>query len=183
MLSGGHMLLRRSAIEAVGDLFDPAFFMYYEDADLSLRLQKSGYTLNYLPAAEVVHEWCYNSAEEELGLPSRQHYFKKNFTGSWLLSLSEKLNKAKAPLRPPESKELGICTNAPTFPVVASLEKGWLLELGANFLLVPTIFHIGQGVKCQIPNTLWQRLCKGRYWARLSDRNHRNSQLFTWNKE
>ena len=95
MLSGGHMLLRRSAIDAVGDFFDPAYFMYFEDADLSLRLQKSGFSLHYLPTAEVVHEWCYNTEEGELSLLSRQHYFKKNFTGSWLLLLSEKINKSK----------------------------------------------------------------------------------------
>jgi len=183
MLSGGHMLLRRSAIDAVGDLFDPAYFMYFEDADLSLRLQKSGFDLYYLPTAEVVHEWCYNSAEGDLSLLSRQHYFKINFTGSWLLLLSEKLNKSKAPRCLPDVQELGNCADAPTFPIMASLESGWLLELSANSMLVPTIFHEGQGVNYQIPNTLWQRLGNGRYWARISDRKQRHSQLFTWQKE
>ena len=45
MLSAVHMLLRRSAIENAGGLFDRSFFMYYEDTDLCRRLAKSGFKL------------------------------------------------------------------------------------------------------------------------------------------
>jgi GT2 family glycosyltransferase len=53
-LCGCSMLLRRSAFERVGG-FDPAFFMYFEDVDLSWRLRRKGFRLRYQPASVVRH--------------------------------------------------------------------------------------------------------------------------------
>ncbi len=53
LLSGACMLVRRSAIDATGG-FDPKFFLYFEDYDWSLRLNKVAQTA-YLPAMRVVH--------------------------------------------------------------------------------------------------------------------------------
>lgn len=43
-VTGASMLLRADALEGVGK-FDESFFMYWEDVDLSLRLQKAGWQL------------------------------------------------------------------------------------------------------------------------------------------
>jgi len=53
-VSGACFLARRRAWDEVGG-FDPAFFMYMEDVDLSWRLRDAGWTVGYEPAAEVVH--------------------------------------------------------------------------------------------------------------------------------
>ena len=53
--SGGASLYRIKALEQVG-LFDNNFFAYYEDVDLSFRLQLAGWQIGYVPAAEVYHE-------------------------------------------------------------------------------------------------------------------------------
>lgn len=53
--SGCAMLLRRSTIEHVGG-FDPFYFMYEEDVDLSLRLSRAGYLIMYVPQAVVYHK-------------------------------------------------------------------------------------------------------------------------------
>lgn len=53
-LSGCALLLRRSAVEAVGG-FDPGYFLYVEDLDLGVRLRAAGWCLRYEPAAEVQH--------------------------------------------------------------------------------------------------------------------------------
>jgi GT2 family glycosyltransferase len=54
-LTGCLMLIRTDALRKAG-LFDERFFMYSEDAELSLRLIKSGYALLYVPAATIFHK-------------------------------------------------------------------------------------------------------------------------------
>jgi GT2 family glycosyltransferase len=52
----GHgMMLRASALREVG-LFDPAFFMYYEDIDLCRRMKAAGFEVWYEPAAVMWHD-------------------------------------------------------------------------------------------------------------------------------
>lgn len=60
MLAGAVLMLRRSAVESLGcsfGLFDSAFFMYFEDADLSARLRKAGWKLAVVPTVDAVHAW------------------------------------------------------------------------------------------------------------------------------
>ncbi len=51
--SGCFMFLRRSAIAASGG-FDPAYFLYFEDFDLSWRLAQTG-LVAYVPRVSIVH--------------------------------------------------------------------------------------------------------------------------------
>jgi GT2 family glycosyltransferase len=53
LLSGACMLVRRKAIDATGG-FDPGFFLYFEDYDWSVRLNRVAKTA-YLPAMRAVH--------------------------------------------------------------------------------------------------------------------------------
>lgn len=53
-VSGAAVLLRTDALRAVGG-FEPRFFMYCEDVDLSWRLRCAGWRLRYLPQCAVVH--------------------------------------------------------------------------------------------------------------------------------
>jgi GT2 family glycosyltransferase len=54
-LLGCAMLLNRSALSATG-LFDPRFYLYYEDLDLCLRLKASGFRLLTVPSAKIWHK-------------------------------------------------------------------------------------------------------------------------------
>jgi hypothetical protein len=54
-VSGACVLLRRSAVEAIGGL-DDGFFMYCEDIDLCRRLRDAGYDIRFVPEAVVTHE-------------------------------------------------------------------------------------------------------------------------------
>jgi len=53
LMSGACMLVKRKAIDATGG-FDPKFFLYFEDYDWSVRLNRITQTA-YLPAMRVVH--------------------------------------------------------------------------------------------------------------------------------
>ncbi|MEO6956763.1 MAG: glycosyltransferase family 2 protein [Antricoccus sp.] len=52
--SGGAAVLRTLAVRAVGG-FDPEYFLYYEDTDLSWRLRLAGWRISYCPTAVVHH--------------------------------------------------------------------------------------------------------------------------------
>lgn len=52
--SGGAAVLRTLAVRAVGG-FDPEYFLYYEDTDLSWRLRLAGWRISYCPTAIVHH--------------------------------------------------------------------------------------------------------------------------------
>ena len=51
---GAALAIRKSAFDAVGG-FDPAFFMYYEEVDLSRRLHEAGWETHFAPVTSVTH--------------------------------------------------------------------------------------------------------------------------------
>jgi len=54
-VSGAAMLARRAAVGAVGGM-DEAFFMFNEDVDWCRRMNQAGWSVDYVPAAVVVHD-------------------------------------------------------------------------------------------------------------------------------
>ena len=53
-LSGAALMVRRSVFDEIG-LMDEGFFLYYEDADLCLRIRKAGWKIVYVPEAVITH--------------------------------------------------------------------------------------------------------------------------------
>jgi GT2 family glycosyltransferase len=60
--SGGAVLLKAAYLRDIG-LFDPSFFLYYEDFELSWRGRSRGWRYMYEPAAVVLHEHMYSSGQ------------------------------------------------------------------------------------------------------------------------
>ena len=54
--SGAALVVRREAWDEVGG-FEPAYFMYGEDVDLSVRLRLAGWGVGVVPAARVEHAY------------------------------------------------------------------------------------------------------------------------------
>lgn len=53
-ITGAFMILRREALAKTG-LFDPRFFLYYEEVDLCRRIQQAGFRVMYWPDVVVTH--------------------------------------------------------------------------------------------------------------------------------
>lgn len=54
-LAGTALMVRREALEAAGGRLDDAYFMYWEDADLSARLREAGWDLARFSGGHVLH--------------------------------------------------------------------------------------------------------------------------------
>lgn len=74
--SGAAVMLRAHVIRELG-LFDDAFFLYLEDADLGWKLRLAGYELRLTPKSIVLHKYNANA-------PLRAYYFMER-NRWWLL--------------------------------------------------------------------------------------------------
>jgi len=87
-LTGAALLLRTEALRRIG-LFDPRFFLYWEDADLCLRLGAAGWDLTVAPEAVVRHRLSGSIGEasprkDELINASAVRFFRKHGPlGGW----------------------------------------------------------------------------------------------------
>lgn len=63
--AGGVTLYERRAFEEVGG-FDPAYFLYVEDSDLSWRLRLAGHRCGLAPNAVLKHDWDFHRNPRKL---------------------------------------------------------------------------------------------------------------------
>lgn len=92
-VTGCGMLLTRQMLEKVG-LFDERFFMYYEDADLCMRVRRAGFSILVVPSAKMWHKVALSSGgsdsphERYWMARSSVIYFRKHARGAqWLAIL------------------------------------------------------------------------------------------------
>lgn len=53
-ITGADLMLRRDTLTQCGG-YDPRFFMYYEDAELCLRIRRRGWKIYSVPEAHIIH--------------------------------------------------------------------------------------------------------------------------------
>lgn len=53
-LCGADMFIRKSVLSEVGE-FDPDFFLYFEETELSFRFSKAGYKSVIIPSVKIIH--------------------------------------------------------------------------------------------------------------------------------
>lgn len=79
-ITGADMLLRRDKVDEIG-LFDPDFFMYYEETEMSRRYANKGYLSVFYPKAEIQHlegkSFSFKESRERMFLESRRLYYTK----------------------------------------------------------------------------------------------------------
>jgi hypothetical protein len=93
-LQGSCLILRVDALAEIG-LFDPRFFLFYEDADLSLRFRRAGWDLDVCAEATLVHRGHASVLRPELtgftprqGAHSRYLYFAKHRSARFALLIA-----------------------------------------------------------------------------------------------
>ena len=90
VLAGAFMMVRKEILDQLAG-FDPNFFMYGEDVDLSVRIQQLGYTIFYLGDVCIVH-YKGQSSRNRTQIQNRIFYtamllfVKKHYRAGWLLT-------------------------------------------------------------------------------------------------
>ncbi|MBI4599171.1 glycosyltransferase family 2 protein [Candidatus Uhrbacteria bacterium] len=69
--SGAGLLVRTGVLEAVGGLFDPAYFMYHDDVDLAWRARLAGYRHAYAEASVIYHRYEFSRSIAKFYLMER----------------------------------------------------------------------------------------------------------------
>lgn len=72
--TGACFLIRTKVLKEVG-LFDQKYFLYLEDADLSLRVQRKGYKIMFVPTA---HLWHKVSQSSGIGSQLNDYFITRN---------------------------------------------------------------------------------------------------------
>ena len=179
-LSGGHVLLRRSALEQAGGLFDEDFFMYWEDSDLMQRLQRAGYQLYVLPDAHAVHHYDHHPGKDALMARGWPAYHARHIAGHWQAPLSAWLERRAHPFWP-QAPELTVQPGQPIrLDVPPELQSGWLLEVSPAADFVPAMGRLGTGACAEIPAECWQRFTGARYHIRLAAAGPRLRHPRSW---
>jgi len=79
-MTGAFMFCRTKGLKAVAG-FDPRYFLYFEDFDLSRKFQQNGFRTVYCPKATVIHYWTRDSHKNIrmmlLFIASMYRYFGK----------------------------------------------------------------------------------------------------------
>lgn len=83
---GADMMLPRSLFEQVGG-FDPDFFMYGEEEELTWRITRSGYQVVAVPQAKIIHlegatlnaSHTFNSRQFKMRMTGTMTYYRKRF--------------------------------------------------------------------------------------------------------
>jgi len=69
---GACMMIREKAVGC--EVFDPRFFLYFEDVDLCLRFKKDGWKVVYHPEAVAIHEYRQESRKSFFSKANIEHF-------------------------------------------------------------------------------------------------------------
>jgi GT2 family glycosyltransferase len=167
-LSGGHILLKRSAIEVCGGLFHEQYFMYYEDSDLMLRLKQANYQLCVIPKAACVHNYEHSTKKITFMVTASEQYFKHNYNKNIVLSLLKYLPKKSFFNTKNNPIMLGEFHDSPLFSIPKLIQKKWLFEISPSPHFIPSIGLFGTGDTIKIPKECTDFLHSSAYFCRVS---------------
>ncbi|MCK5663965.1 MAG: glycosyltransferase family 2 protein, partial [Thiotrichaceae bacterium] len=173
-LSGGSVLLRRSAVEKAGGLFDPDFFMYFEDSDLFKRLVEQGQQLVYIPDAQIVHQFSGCARDQQLEknefmAQSSEVFFNKYYAGNKLITWGKSSSaKPSQSLWQAEIIELGHLNSASEVFIQLPKTARYLVEWSPCNFFLPAAGLMLHGKTFQFPTDIWPILPSGHHYLRIA---------------
>lgn len=171
LLAGAVLLLRQSAVQAAGGLFDPGYFMFFEDADLSIRLRRAGYALALLPGAKATHNYRHKPFKAGLMVQSQMRYFElRHRWYFWLTGRLRGMELLARPFNPTAWFEvLGTLPSAQAF--CKATRNARVLAFSPSVLMIPAIARpLGHETLGFTPQE-WDLLEPGPYAAWIEDAN------------
>jgi len=174
-LSGGGVLLRRSAIENAGGLFDEDFYMYFEDSDLFKRLRQQGNLLHYIPESQIVHKFSGCARDQqvmknEFMANSHQVFFSKHYPDNRLVRLAEHSAKnSQTSLWQPELINLGTLSSANEIVIHLPKASHYLVEWSPSLFFLPAAGLILNGDTFHLPAEIWPILPAGDHYLRIAE--------------
>jgi GT2 family glycosyltransferase len=178
-VAGSVLLLRRGAVLQAGGLFDPDYFMFFEDSDLSLRLRSAGYRLAIVTGATAEHEYRHKAFKAGLMAQSQQHYFSKQYPLFYRWS-----NKLSRVPRLAGSVDLNAWFKVLAQPVHSADEfahqtsGAGVLAFSPTMLLMPAMFRPSVAQARPFDAQEWSLLEPGPYAALLVDAD--SSKAESW---
>ncbi len=180
-LAGAVLMLRRQAVLSAGGLFDPDYFMFFEDSDLSLRLRRAGHALAVVPMACAVHEYRHKAYKAGLMETSQRQYFSKRFP--LFFRLSRKLNRVAALARPQDPAKWFLVLAQP----VTSVEEfnrltggALVLALSPSLLMMPAMTRPSHAHACCLDVKEWDLLEPAVYVALLEGNDQHPQPTWTY---
>ncbi|MCA8979961.1 MAG: hypothetical protein KDC14_08035, partial [Planctomycetes bacterium] len=177
MLSGACLFVRRDVLDALGELFDARYPLYYEDADFARRAARAGLRMRSVPSAEILHHWSRSAGagEDFAGEPARRHAISRaRYLRRWYGRVVERTAHAmrgelerrlarRGPRPMHDFENLGVLSEAPR---LAFDEQDVLLEWSVtpNFSLAAGMLVDGEEARLSARG--WSWLFAGRYWLR-----------------
>ena len=83
-MMGSCLMVRRSVMDKIGLMFDPLFFMFFEDTDLCRRVKKAGFEVIYNPMASANHDHARASAKGRWFIAPLTNKLARTHIASWI---------------------------------------------------------------------------------------------------
>jgi len=186
-LSGAVVLIRRAHLPVPSEIFDPRFFLYFEDSDLFLRMRRQRRNLFLDPAAHALHYYDQCGRADWLEkrtqlLRARDLFLAKHYP---FLARRQRRQRSSASAGAP--MPLPIRTMQPyrspfTIAVPEAIQDGWLFEWSPHPDFIPAVGRFGTGGSVHFSSEHWRQLAPGRYYGRIGAPTGRVAWIgpFSW---
>ena len=188
MISGACLLASRRALRPDGTLFDPSFFLYYEDADLCRRIRRQGGKVYFLPEAHAIHLYAQSPAPlnfKDTAMAQSRELYRRGYAG-WqrkFLHLQSRHGNSLFPTRSCGDNhcDLGELDEPPDLSWHE--KKSCWLRVGVNPLFIPSAGRVVTGGYFKFPSGLWEQMASGIYFLETRhSRSWRRIGLWSWRK-